>query len=107
MSASQPPDWRGGAKSTLVTRNVIVCGHRTSMRLEPAMWDALAEVCRRQGQTVHEICSSIDQERSESTLTSAMRNFIVNYFRMALMQAPTAPPTAPVERGWMDRARAS
>jgi predicted DNA-binding ribbon-helix-helix protein len=96
MSASHPLDRQEGGKSTLVTRNITVCGHRTSMRLEPAMWDALVEICRGEGRTVNEICSDIDRERSESTLTSAMRNFIVNYFRMASMKAPATP----AERGW-------
>ncbi len=43
---------RGGetarAPSSLISRNVTVAGHRTSMRLEPAMWDALGEICRRE-----------------------------------------------------------
>lgn len=69
--------------STLVNRNVTVNGHRTSMRLEPSMWDALDEICRREAATIHKLCSMIDSIRVQSTLTAAMRVFIVTYFRAA------------------------
>jgi predicted DNA-binding ribbon-helix-helix protein len=107
MSKSHPLGRQNSGKSTLITRNITVCGHRTSMRLEPEMWDALVEICQGKGRTVHEICSDIDRERSESTLTSAMRNFIVNYFRMASVKAPATPPTVAVGKDWMDRADAA
>ena len=69
--------------STLVNRNVTVAGHRTSMRLEPSMWDALGEICRREGKTIHDVCSDVDFQRHESALTAALRAFIVLYFRVA------------------------
>jgi len=72
--------------STLVNRNVTVAGHRTSMRLEPSMWDALEEICRREGKTIHEVCSDVDFQRYESALTAALRAFIVLYFRVAAME---------------------
>ena len=69
--------------STLVNRNVFVGKRRTSLRLEPAMWDALTEICRREGLTVHQLCALIDERRLASSLTAAIRVFIVNYFRSA------------------------
>ena len=69
--------------STLVSRNIIVSGHRTSMRLERAMWEALFEVCRRERNTIHAICTHVDETRHESSLTAALRVFIVTYFRTA------------------------
>jgi len=47
------------------------------------MWDALHEICAREGRSVHEICSDIDQQRSSSGLTAGVRVYIVNYFREA------------------------
>lgn len=70
-------------KSTLVNRNVTVGGHRTSIRLEPSMWTALEEICHRELRTVHEICTEVDSQRYESTLTAALRAFIVVYYRIA------------------------
>ncbi|MCE2509847.1 MAG: ribbon-helix-helix domain-containing protein [Alphaproteobacteria bacterium] len=69
--------------STLINRNVTVAGHRTSMRLEPSMWEALEEICRRERRTVHDVCTEVDARRHESTLTAALRAFIVIYFRVA------------------------
>jgi predicted DNA-binding ribbon-helix-helix protein len=72
-----------GDVSTLVSRNVTLFDRRTSMRLEPAMWDALEEISRREGRTIHDICSMVDLQRRESSLTAALRVFIVAYFRSA------------------------
>ena len=70
-------------QSSLVNRNVVVNGKRTSVRLEPAMWDALVEIGRREGRTVHEISSDIDLDRPESSLTASLRVHIMSYFREA------------------------
>ncbi len=72
-----------GGTSTLVNRNVTIGGRRTSLRLEPALWDALDEACRREGMTRHELCTTIDRPGRASTLTAAVRVFIVSYFRAA------------------------
>ena len=73
--------------STLVIRNVTLVDRRTSLRLEPAMWEALEEVCRREGLTIHELSTVVDARRSESTLTAAMRVFALDYFRRAATEA--------------------
>ena len=69
--------------SSLINRNVTVAGRRTSVRLESAMWDALSEIARREGRTINEICTRVDKRRKESTLTSGLRVYILNYFRRA------------------------
>ncbi|HXZ01992.1 MAG TPA: ribbon-helix-helix domain-containing protein [Stellaceae bacterium] len=66
--------------STLINRNVTVGGRRTSMRLEPAMWDALQQLCRREGKTLNELVTEIDRQRSESSLTAAIRVYLLRYF---------------------------
>lgn len=69
--------------STLINRNVTIRGRRTSLRLEPAMWDALYEIAEREGLTIHELCTQIQSRRQESTLTAAIRVHILIYFREA------------------------
>lgn len=66
--------------STLINRNVTVAGRRTSMRLEPAMWDALQQLCRREGKTLNALVTEIDRQRSESSLTAAIRVYLLRYF---------------------------
>ncbi len=69
--------------STLINRNVHIRSRRTSLRLEPAMWDALEEICGREGVTEHELCTRIDGLDIASSLTASVRVFIVTYFRGA------------------------
>jgi predicted DNA-binding ribbon-helix-helix protein len=69
--------------STLVNRNVTVAGRRTSMRLEPAMWEALQQICTREAKTLNELVTEIDRQRSESSLTAAIRVYLLRYFRAA------------------------
>jgi predicted DNA-binding ribbon-helix-helix protein len=74
--------------STLVSRNVTVAGRRTSLRLEPGMWEALAEVAEREGRPVSAICERIDRQRApETSLTAAVRVFLLVYFREAATEA--------------------
>lgn len=69
--------------SSLINRNVIVHGRRTSVRLEPQMWDALAEIARREGRTIHQICSEAAARRGQSTFAAGLRVYILDYFRAA------------------------
>ena len=75
---------RKNAHSTLVSRNLTIAGHRTSVRLEPEMWGGLSEICRRERAKLHEICTSVAMRKHENTsLTAAIRVFVMAYFRTA------------------------
>lgn len=74
----------------LVSRNVTVNGHRTSLRLEVETWDALDEICRLEGITIHQFCSRVEGQRNGLGRTSAVRVHIVNYFRNAARAARAA-----------------
>lgn len=70
--------------SSLVSRNLLINGKRTSARLEPDMWSALFDIVRREGRSAHELCSLIDEHKpSDCSLTAAIRVFIMAYFRAA------------------------
>lgn len=77
--------------STLVNRNVTVAGHRTSVRLEPAMWDALHQVCARERKSLNAVVTEIAQAQVESSLTAAIRVYLMSYFRAAATQPERAP----------------
>ena len=64
-----------------VRKNVTIQGHRTSMSLEKAIWSGLEEICEREEVTFNQICSLIDRSRKTTSRTSAVRTFIVNYYR--------------------------
>jgi predicted DNA-binding ribbon-helix-helix protein len=62
--------------------NIVVNGHRTSMRLEPEMWSALSEIARAEGMGMNELVSTIATSGGRNgSLTSAVRVFIMGYFR--------------------------
>ncbi|MGQ0526725.1 MAG: ribbon-helix-helix domain-containing protein [Alphaproteobacteria bacterium] len=71
-------------KSSLVSRNITVSGRRTSIRLEREMWQSLHDISAREKCTVHNICTLVDlRKRPATTLTAAIRVFIMLYFRAA------------------------
>ena len=71
-------------RSTLVSKNITIRGHRTSIRLEPEMWDALRDIANREGTTIHNICSLISIRKvDESSLTASIRVFLMLYYRAA------------------------
>ena len=72
------------SKSTLVSKNVVIATKRTSVRLEPEMWDGIHEIAQREGLSVHKICTGVAQQKLKDTsLTAAIRVFIMSYFRAA------------------------
>lgn len=72
------------AGTTLVGRNIRIDGRRTSVRLEPAMWNAFFEIGRREDRTVDELASDIARlKKHETSLTAAIRVFIMAYYKEA------------------------
>lgn len=71
------------AENSLISRNVTINGRRTSIRLEQENWEALEEICHRESMNVHQLCDLVEKNRHISNRTSAIRAFIVSYFRAA------------------------
>jgi len=69
--------------NSLISRNVTINGRRTSIRLELENWRALEEICLREGMDIHQLCALVEEHRHISNRTSAIRAFIVSYFRAA------------------------
>ena len=70
-----------GRVSPLVIRNVVVGGRRTSVRLEPVIWDALADIAGRLNRTVNALVTEIERDRTASSLTAAIRVYVVDFYR--------------------------
>ena len=79
----RPPRPQESSLSTLAIRNVVVAGHRSSVRLEPLMWDSLRDIARRRGVGLNELVTQIDERREASSLTAAIRVYIVDFYRSA------------------------
>ncbi|HEX6958535.1 MAG TPA: ribbon-helix-helix domain-containing protein [Ferrovibrio sp.] len=77
--------------TTVVKRSVVVGGHRTSVSLENAFWDALHALAARQGKTINQVVSDIDAAR-QGNLSSAIRVWVLDCAREGLLPL-RKPPT--------------
>jgi len=73
--------------SRLINRNVVAGRGRTSMRLEPELWDALMEICEREGYDVSTVVRRVEDAGHSGGRTSAVRVYILDYFRTAATEA--------------------
>jgi predicted DNA-binding ribbon-helix-helix protein len=57
-------------------------GHRTSVSLERAFWDAFRAIAAEQGETVNALAARIDDARQgDEGLASAIRVHVLNHYR--------------------------
>lgn len=70
-------------QSRLINRNIIASRGRSSMRLEPEIWDALQEICRRERVALGDLVQRVEGTGGEGGRTSAVRVFAFQYFRVA------------------------
>jgi predicted DNA-binding ribbon-helix-helix protein len=90
--------------SRLINRNVVAERGRTSMRLEPELWDALAEICVRERQDMSRLVRQIEATGHAGGRTSAVRVFVLKYFRDAASEAGhEAARHGPLERALNNR----
>lgn len=90
------------ARTTLVNRNIIAERGRTSMRLEPELWDALHEICQREAITPGELVRRVERLKHPGGRTSAVRVYLLQYFR----EAATEEGHASAGHGELDRSSA-
>jgi predicted DNA-binding ribbon-helix-helix protein len=61
----------------LLRRSVAISGHRTSVTLESAFWQALQAIARRRGRSLNALVSEVDAGRAAGSLSSALRVFVL------------------------------
>ena len=68
-------------KSPVVKRSIILAGHKTSVSLEDAFWNALKEIARKRLTTLSDLIGTIDSHRQRGNLSSALRLFVLEFYR--------------------------
>lgn len=68
-------------KSPVVKRSIVIAGHKTSVSLEDAFWTGLKEIAGGRDVTLSDLVSTIDTDRRHGNLSSAIRLFILDYYR--------------------------
>ena len=71
-------------KSLVIKRSVVVAGHKTSVSLEDAFWKGLKEIAAERDVTLSELAGTIDAEREYGNLSSALRLFVLDFYRTQL-----------------------
>ena len=82
-------------KSPVVKRSIVVAGHKTSVSLEEAFWNGMKEISGLRNMTLSELVGEIDSNRQQGNLSSAIRLFVLDYFRTRAMPAAAGPDTRP------------
>ena len=67
--------------SRVVKRSVTIAGHKTSVSLEDAFWNALKEIAATRKIPLPDLVSTINKERKHGNLSSAIRLFVLDHYR--------------------------
>ena len=81
-------------KSTVVKRSIILAGHKTSVSLEDAFWDGLKEIAKSRRKTLSDLVTSIDTDREQGNLSSALRLFVLNHYQAQAASLRDSRPSA-------------
>lgn len=64
-----------------VKRSFTIAGHKTSISLEAPFWDALRVAAQQENIPLVRLVARIDKKRGEAGLSSAVRVWILDYYR--------------------------
>jgi predicted DNA-binding ribbon-helix-helix protein len=73
-------------KSQVAKRSIVVAGHKTSVSLEDAFWNGLKEIAGRRDITLSDLVAAIDAQRHHGNLSSAIRLFVLEFYRQQRVQ---------------------
>ena len=71
-------------KSLVVKRSIVVSGHKTSVSLEDAFWTGIKEIASGRNMTLSDLVTAVDSERQRGNLSSAIRLFVLDFYRNQL-----------------------
>jgi predicted DNA-binding ribbon-helix-helix protein len=81
--------------SSIEKHSVVLDGHKTSVSLERAFWQALGEIAADRRVSLNTLIADIDRSRA-GNLSSALRLFVLAYYReRAALSSSTPRPTIP------------
>ena len=67
--------------SPVVKRSIVIAGHKTSVSLEDAFWQGLKEIATERELTLSDMVATIDTDRHNGNLSSAIRLFVLDHYR--------------------------
>ena len=74
-------------QSAVLKRSIVVDGHKTSVSFEDAFWEGLKEIGLERRISLSQLIAAIDSERQHDNLSSAIRLFVLDFYRTQLSEA--------------------
>jgi predicted DNA-binding ribbon-helix-helix protein len=81
-------------KSLVIKRSIVIGGHKTSISLEDAFWNALKKIASERKLPLSGLVAGIDSERRHGNLSSAIRLFVLDHYRIQQTEERSAPSPA-------------
>jgi len=69
-------------------RSFSIKGHRTSISMEAPFWEALQQAAATEGTSLAGLVAVIDRSRGDAGLSSAVRVWILDYYRARALPLP-------------------
>jgi len=70
--------------SPVVKHSITLVGHNTSITLENQFWDGLREIADGENVALSTLVERIDSDRTSDNLSSAIRVYVLDYFKKHL-----------------------
>jgi predicted DNA-binding ribbon-helix-helix protein len=83
----------GIVKSLVIKHSVVIDNHKTSVSLEDAFWNALRDIAHQRDETLSHLVTGVDASRQSTNLSSAIRVFILEFYKDQLAQPSQAKPS--------------
>ena len=71
----------GDVKSLVIKRSIVIKDRKTSVSLEDAFWRSLRAIADGRGETLYQLISGIDANRKNANLSSALRIFVLEFYK--------------------------
>jgi predicted DNA-binding ribbon-helix-helix protein len=68
-------------KSSVTKHSTVIAGHKTSVSLEDDFWEALHTIADQRHETLSHLIASIDDSRQHANLSSALRLYVLEFYR--------------------------
>ena len=65
----------------LIKKSITIKKHRTSLSLEKEFWDEIVALSKQNNTTPDRLISDIDQKKTTSNLSSAIRLYVLNHLK--------------------------
>jgi predicted DNA-binding ribbon-helix-helix protein len=74
-------------KSLIIKRSFSLHKHKTSISLEGKFFEALRDIATERGLTMAQLVSTIDIDRQDKNLSSALRVFVLEYYQSKIWKS--------------------